>query len=133
VVTTYPDGLMDLNLSSKSWSMKLGKTTIFAGLNGEFGFGHELKKEDDRFTYKYAKHSFRFGSEGITYISKIEGIVTDNEKSNELVEVKEINTLKCQITIIRSLGILVGVTVAVLLAALLYLYLSAGAPLPLPV
>lgn len=133
VITSYPDGLMNLNLSSKSWSMKIGETTIFASLNGEFGFAYKMGKDNSQYNYKISKHSFGFGNDGLTYKSKIEGNVIDNEKTNNQVEVKEVKTLKCQITTIRSLGILVGGTVAILLAALLYLYLSTGAPLPLPV
>jgi len=133
VVTTYPDGLMDLNLSSKSWSMKLGKTTIFAGLNGEFGFGHEIDNNLPYYDYQQIKHSFRIDSNGVAYKLKIEGIETDDEKANDYIEIKVIKTLKCQITTIRTLRILIGAVVAVLLAALLYLRLNSGIPIPFPI
>jgi len=124
---------MDLNLSSKSWSMKLGKTTIFAGLNGEFGFGHEIDNNLPYYDYQQIKHSFRIDSNGVAYKLKIEGIETDDEKANDYIEIKVIKTLKCQITTIRTLGILIGAVVAVLLAALLYLRLNSGIPIPFPI
>lgn len=130
VITSYPDGLMNLNLSSKSWSMKIGKTTIFASLNGEFGFGSDIENNLPYFDSQQVKHSFIINIDGFSYKVKIEGVVLDPEKSNDHVLVKEIKTLKCSIITFKTLGILIAVLASVLFAALLYLYFSAGGPLP---
>ena len=72
-------------------------------------------------------------SSGIRYKVKYEGITIDTKRSSDLVEVKEINSITCKLTTIHTLGILVGVLAVGIIAALLYLYFSAGAPFPLPI
>ena len=132
VATIHPDGLMDLNLTSKTWSMKFGNTTLFSSYDGAFGFAYKLEQDETKYNYKQSKYLFRSNSDGFSFIHKIEGVVFDKIMSNENTEYKEINTLKCQITTFRTLGVLVGVLAVVLLAALIYFCLSRGIPLPLP-
>lgn len=132
-ITAYPDGLMNLNLTRKSLSMKIGQRTIFLALTGEFGFVAPIDVKNSYYDYQQAKHSFSVDSSGIQYKVKYEGITVDKIRSSELVEVKEINSISCKLTTIRALGVLVGVLAVGIIAALLYLYFSAGAPFPLPI
>ena len=55
VVTAYPDGLMNLNLTRKSWSMKIGQKTIFLALNGEFGFVSPIDAKNSYYDYQQSK------------------------------------------------------------------------------
>jgi predicted double-glycine peptidase len=132
VTTVYPDGLMDFNLTSKTWSIKLGDITLFSTLDGEFGVALLAESRLPDYDYQNTKHSFLVNFDGVTYKVKSEGIIVNTEKSNDQAVVKAIQTLVCQITTIRTLGVLVGVVLAVLLAALLYLYFNARIPIPLP-
>jgi hypothetical protein len=133
VVTIHPEGLMDVNLTSKTLSMKVGEMTVFSALDG--GFGFTLKVDPDRSKYDYllSKHSFRFLGPNLVYHQSVEGVVIVVDKSNETSKVKEVNTLVCKTTTFRTWGVLVGVIGAVLLAALIYFCLSSGVPLPFPI
>lgn len=131
-VTAYPEGLMNLNLTRRSWSMRIGNTTLFITLDGEVGFVKGNETSGSVYDENRVRHSLSFGSEGISIISKIEGVILYKERSTSLVEVKEIRTLKSQVTTLHTLGILVAVLGLIVIAALLYLYFKAGLPLPVP-
>ena len=132
LTTVNPDGLMDFNLTTKTWSMKLGQTTFFITQGGEYGFSFKVENLEPDFDYQQTKHSFLINLDGFTYKGILEGVIYDSKHSDDQLEVKAINTLQCKISTVRLDGVLVGVIIAALLAALFYFCASAGIPFPFP-
>lgn len=131
-VTLYPEGLMNLNLTRRSWSLKIKDTTFFITAAGEVGFGKKVENQDAVYDQTNAKYSLYFGDGGISVKSKLEGVILYEERISADLEVKEIRTLQGRVTTLHTLGILVGLLGLIVIAALLYLYFNAGLPLPVP-
>ena len=131
VVTAFPGGPIDFNVSSQKATVKLGDLSLFWSQSGEFGFSQKMYPKMSGFDYKQIKHSFMISVDGITYKVKDEGIEIVSAKQNSQVDVKKVNTLDCKIITIKSIGlaiIAIGIVFSILAG---YLMFSQGMPSPI--
>jgi hypothetical protein len=129
-ITRNPGSFMDIDLTSGTWTMNLGKKiSLFTSLKGGgLALGVGIKKPGEGtgtpHDYLVDKHSLSATWRGLTHTYRQEGVDILKELSTEELESKLIKNLKCQTQTIKTEGILVVVGI-VTLAALTY-----GAALP---
>jgi len=133
VVTAFPGGPFDLNISSKSLKMKVGNFALFGTQRGEIGFLTITDPQDSNYHYIVDKHSIIFAFNGITYKYKKEGVKESEKLSNDQLDIKEVETLQCKLKTIKTEGLLVIVSGTIIIASLIYLLMTTGNLLPAPI
>lgn len=136
VVTAFPGGPFDFNISSRKVTIRFGDVSLFGSLSGEFGFSQKIYPKRSGFDYKQIKQSFMISAAGITYKVKDEGIEIVSDKQNSQVDVKMVHTLDCKIITIKTIGlaiIAIGIVFSILAGYLIFTQGLLNPIIPLPI
>jgi len=126
VVTAFPGGVIDINISTGTCKVNLRDTSLFLSKSGEFGFSRKKDINNKEYQYIVDKHIFLLKIDGFVYKYKEEGVVYKKSDPGGKYEVKEVETLQCIIKTIRTEGLLVIICGAIVISMLFYLMLNLG-------
>ena len=133
VVTAFPGGVIDINISSGTFKLNLRDISIFLSRSGEFGFSRNKGVYNKEYHNIVDKHIFLLNIEGLTYKFKQEGVVYKKSDPDKKYEVKEVETLQCIIKTIRTEGLLILISGVIAISILTYLLLNTGSTNLIPV
>jgi len=113
IVTVNPGSLINYYFTSGTGSVKITKNLSYIFGPSEWGISIKKEPSNGIFDYSLSKHMINISGNGISYKWKEEDVYIDNKHVEDEYQVKVVSTKKCETKTIKTEGIIVGVSIAI--------------------